>query len=53
MQALMLMWQLLSGRAAVSDRFYRALYSVMASETPASSSKSPMFLALLFKVRFS
>jgi hypothetical protein len=31
-QALMLVYQLLSGRNAVSDRFYRALYAVLLSE---------------------
>jgi hypothetical protein len=32
LQALMLMHQLLSGRNAVSDRFYRALYAVLLAE---------------------
>jgi hypothetical protein len=31
-QALMLMHQLLSGRNAVSERFYRALYAVLLAE---------------------
>lgn len=48
-QALMLMWQLLAGRGAVSDRFYRALYAVLATDGPCTSSKATMFLALLFK----
>lgn len=32
LQALMLMYQLLSGRNAISDRFYRALYAVLLTE---------------------
>lgn len=48
-QALMLVWQLLSGRGASSDRFYRALYAVLGTSGPPTSSKAPMFLALLFK----
>lgn len=31
-QALMLMYQLLAGRNAVSERFYRALYTVLLTE---------------------
>jgi len=37
-------------QATVSDRFYRALYAVLGSDGPATSSKAPMFLALLYKV---
>mmetsp|Transcript_25238 Transcript_25238/g.68591 ORF Transcript_25238/g.68591 Transcript_25238/m.68591 type:complete len:769 (+) Transcript_25238:1389-3695(+) len=48
-QALMLMWQLFSTQATVSERFYRALYAVLSSDGPATSSKAPMFLALLYK----
>mmetsp|Transcript_8714 Transcript_8714/g.18540 ORF Transcript_8714/g.18540 Transcript_8714/m.18540 type:complete len:1163 (-) Transcript_8714:938-4426(-) len=48
-QALMLMFQLMSSRNAISDRFYRALYSVLLSDGPITSNKTPMFLALLFK----
>ncbi|KAL6757303.1 CBF/Mak21 family-domain-containing protein [Haematococcus lacustris] len=48
-QALMLMWQLMSSKSAVTDRFYRALYSVMSNEAALTSSKAPMFLSLLFK----
>ena len=50
LQALMLMYQLMSARAAISDRFYRALYAVLLSDGPTTSSRAPMFLALLFKV---
>jgi hypothetical protein len=32
LQALMLMYQLLAGRNAVSERFYRALYTVLLTE---------------------
>lgn len=49
LQALMLMHQLMAARDSVSDRFYRALYSVLATDGPTTSSKAPMFLALLFK----
>lgn len=45
----MLMHQLMAARDSVSDRFYRALYSVLATDGPTTSSKAPMFLALLFK----
>ncbi|MEW5300806.1 MAG: hypothetical protein WDW36_003711 [Sanguina aurantia] len=48
-QALMLMYQLMAARHSVSDRFYRALYAVLLTEGPTTSSKAPMFLALLFK----
>ncbi|KAF5834970.1 CBF/Mak21 family-domain-containing protein [Dunaliella salina] len=48
-QALMLMWQLFSTQATISERFYRALYAVLSSDGPATSSKAPMFLALLYK----
>eukprot|EP00798_Chlamydomonas_sp_ICE-L_P018712 gene18712-25235_t len=48
-QALMLMYQLMSARNSISDRFYRALYSVLITEGTTTSSKAPMFLALLFK----
>jgi hypothetical protein len=51
MQALMLMWQIMSEKAATSnDRFYRALYTVLGSDTVPTSTKGPMFLSLLFKV---
>ncbi|KXZ46949.1 hypothetical protein GPECTOR_39g443 [Gonium pectorale] len=48
-QALMLMYQLMSARAAISDRYYRALYAAMEREGPTTSSRAPMFLSLLFK----
>ncbi len=47
----MLVYQLVSSRAAVSDRLYRALYAVLATDGPATSNRAPMFLALVFKVR--
>jgi hypothetical protein len=50
LQALMLMFQLMSARDAVSDRFFRALYAVLLTPGPvASGSRSSMFLSLLFK----
>ena len=49
-QALMLMHQLMSSQNSVPDRFYRALYSVLLTSGPSTSSKAPMFLGLVFKV---
>jgi len=51
LQALMLLFQLMSARSAVSDRFYRALYAVMGAggDGPTASARAPMFLALLYK----
>ena len=46
----MLMYQLMSSRNSVPDRFYRAVYSVLLSDGPSTSSKAPMFLSLVFKV---
>jgi ribosome biogenesis protein MAK21 len=48
-QALLLLHQLMSSRNSISDRFYRALYAVLASPELTRSTKAPMFLALLFK----
>lgn len=48
-QALLLLHQLMSSRNAVSDRFYRALYSMVMSPDLSTSTKAPMFLSLLFK----
>lgn len=48
-QALLLLHQLMASRNSVSDRFYRALYAVLASPELTRSTKAPMFLALLFK----
>ncbi|GIM15448.1 hypothetical protein Vretimale_18225, partial [Volvox reticuliferus] len=48
-QSLMLMYQLMSARAAINDRYYRALYAALDREGPTTSSRAPMFLALLFK----
>ncbi|KAI7841479.1 hypothetical protein COHA_004873 [Chlorella ohadii] len=48
-QALLLLFQLMSSRSTVSDRFYRALYAVLGSPELYRSTKSPMFLSLLFK----
>lgn len=53
LQALMLLFQLMASRNAVSDRFYRALYAILVTQGPATSSKAPMFMALLYKVRGS
>lgn len=39
----------MSSRNSISDRFYRALYAVLASPELTRSTKAPMFLALLFK----
>uniref|UniRef100_A0A383VK77 CCAAT-binding factor domain-containing protein n=1 Tax=Tetradesmus obliquus TaxID=3088 RepID=A0A383VK77_TETOB len=51
LQALMLMHQLLSGRNAVSDRFYRALYAVLLAEGArgAAGARAPQFMSLLVK----
>ncbi|XP_024383278.1 protein SLOW WALKER 2 [Physcomitrium patens] len=48
-QALMLLHQLLQKNQAVSERFYRALYSVLLSPSLTTSNKAEMFLNLLFK----
>ncbi|KAL2652822.1 hypothetical protein R1flu_020950 [Riccia fluitans] len=48
-QALMLLHQLMVKNQAVSDRFYRALYSVLLSDALAKSTKAEMFLGLIFK----
>ncbi|GIL62556.1 hypothetical protein Vafri_16644, partial [Volvox africanus] len=48
-QALMLMYQLMSARSAINDRYYRALYAALDREGPTTSSRAPMFLALLYK----
>ncbi|KAL4421400.1 hypothetical protein ABPG75_010691 [Micractinium tetrahymenae] len=48
-QALLLLFQLMSSRSTVSDRFYRALYSVLGSPELFRSTKAPLFLSLLFK----
>ncbi|KAL3136772.1 hypothetical protein ABBQ38_005486 [Trebouxia sp. C0009 RCD-2024] len=48
-QALLLLFQLMSTQNAISDRFYRALYAVLLHPEVARSGKSPLFLSLLFK----
>jgi ribosome biogenesis protein MAK21 len=48
-QALLLLLQLMTSRNSLSDRFYRALYAVLASPELPRSTKAPMFLSLLFK----
>ncbi|CAM6129014.1 unnamed protein product [Calypogeia fissa] len=48
-QALMLLHQLLTKSQAISDRFYRALYSVLLSNSLFKSSKAEMFLGLVYK----
>ncbi|XP_031499827.1 protein SLOW WALKER 2 [Nymphaea colorata] len=48
-QALMLLFQILSKNQAVSDRFYRALYSNLLVPTIMKSTSSERFLALLLQ----
>ena len=48
-QALILLHQLFSSKMALSDRYYRALYSMLLSSEVARSSKTPLFLSVLFK----
>ncbi|ERN00655.1 CCAAT/enhancer-binding protein zeta [Amborella trichopoda] len=48
-QALMLLYQLLAKNQTVSDRFYRALYSALLVPACMKSSKTEMFLGLVFK----
>lgn len=48
-QALMLLYQLLAKNQTVSDRFYRALYSTLLTPALMKSSKTEMFLGLMFK----
>lgn len=48
-QALMLLYQLLAKNQTVSDRFYRALYSTLLTPALLKSSKTEMFLGLMFK----
>eukprot|EP00898_Chlorokybus_atmophyticus_P004404 jgi/Chlat1/4965/Chrsp32S04947 len=48
-QALVLLHQLITSHQAISDRFYRALYTVLISSTMPRSSKAALFLSLLFK----
>ncbi|KAH9305569.1 hypothetical protein KI387_009973, partial [Taxus chinensis] len=49
-QALMLLYQLLAKNQTVSDRFYRALYSTLLTPALMRSSKTEMWLGLMFKV---
>jgi ribosome biogenesis protein MAK21 len=48
-QALLLLQQLMAGRDAVSDRFYRALYAVLSSPELPRSTKAPLLLGLVFR----
>ena len=48
-QALTLLYQLYSTKMSLSDRYYRALYSVLLSPDFVRSNKAPLFLSLLFK----
>jgi ribosome biogenesis protein MAK21 len=48
-QALCLLHQLLAAHAAISDRFYRALYAALLQPALPTSTKASMLLALLFK----
>jgi hypothetical protein len=41
LQALMLMYQLLAGRNAVSERYYRALYAVLLTEGATGAAGEP------------
>ncbi|WPT12707.1 Ribosome biogenesis protein NOC1 [Picochlorum sp. SENEW3] len=48
-QALLLLYQLMSSQSSISDRFYRALYSVLLSRELPTSTKAPLFLSLFLK----
>ena len=48
-QALILLYQLYQTRMSLSDRYYRALYSVLLNGEILKSNKAPLFLSLLFK----
>lgn len=40
----------MSSRNSIPDRFYRAMYTVLLTDGPSTSTKAPMFLGLVFKV---
>jgi len=48
-QALTLLLQMLAGREAASDRFYRALYATLLKPQLPRSASSAMFMSLLFR----
>jgi len=48
-QALTLLYQVMDSKAAVTDRFYSALYKTILDPSLPTSSKQAMFLNLLFK----
>ena len=48
-QALILLFKIMSVHLAVSDRFYRALYGILHSKDLVSSSKTPQVLSLTLK----
>ena len=48
-QALALLFQLQDAAAAVSDRFYRSLYSRLADPTAPRSARAPQFLSLVYR----
>ena len=48
-QALILLFQLYNTRMSLSDRYYRALYSVLLNQEIVKSNKTPQFLSVLFK----
>lgn len=48
-QALLLLYQLLSSQATISDRFYRALYAALLAPDLPKSTKAPLFLSLFLK----
>jgi hypothetical protein len=48
-QALSLLFQMMTARAAASDRFYRALYAALLAPALPRSATAAMFLSLLFR----
>lgn len=45
----MLLFQVMSAKTSITDRYYRALYAALASPELPKSTKAPMFLSLLVK----
>jgi hypothetical protein len=48
-QAMTLLFQMLAGRAAASDRLYRALYAALLTPSLPRSASAALFLSLLFR----
>jgi len=48
-QAMILLFQLYNSKMALSDRYYRALYSCLLNKELTKSSKTPLLLSLVFK----